>query len=1021
MAFDLMDVFVKIGADTSQLDSGLSSASSKVKDFAGGIGSGVGNAIGTGVKMVGTAITAATAAATGFAAASVKVGMDFDSSMSQVAATMGVTTDEIGELRDFAMEMGSSTAFSATQAAEALNYMALAGYDAETSMEMMPNVLNLAAAGNMELARASDMVTDAQTALGLSIGETTELVDMMAKTSSKSNTSVEQLGDAILTVGGTAKTLAGGTNELNTVLGILADNSIKGSEGGTKLRNMILSLSSPTDKAQKLINELGITTKDAAGDLLPLQDIMGQLGDSLDGLGTAERAEIISELFNKTDISAVNALIDTSADRWNELSLEIDGAWMSEKSFQDEMKGAGLENAAKKLQKLGISQADFTKAAKMSKGHANEFLQSLKEISGVDTNVILSEMGTNLNDLQRAFDNVSGSAEQMAQTQLDNLAGDITMFKSALEGAQLLISGELSTGLRDFVKLGTDGLQKMSEGFKAGGLQGAMDAFKGVLSDGLKMVVEKIPDFVDAGIQILGALGQGIIDNAPTIWDAVVEIGEELSTKFLDVLNSMADGLEEVDWAQMAQNIVDFLTDALTSDTAQGILDAGIRIATGLAEGFFEAAPVFLDAGTQALTNLAQGINDFDIKGTAQTVMDNFISYIESDSLSNFVTAGINVVTALGSAIIEAAPIMADGALELITFLSEGLADNVSSLLETAITLVTDFSGYLSENAGKIGEAGVDLVVALGEGIISAVPTILADIPTIISNIVEAIRSLKSSLAQCGTELIGELIIGVVEAAPELIAHFPEILQSIVDVFTLFDPISLGVDIINGIKQGVDDKAPDFVDRLRTAAEDGLEKIKNAEWVQAGIETINKIVEGVTQVASNVWNKFREIMDDVIEKVKNIDWANLGMNIINGIISGLENAASSLYDKVTGIINNALHRGEDTAEVKSPSRLFKRELGKPIALGIAAGIKEGEADVTEAMDDVINAIDTPDITSVFSGDESLTKSLGASADSEEEKMSNLADAIVDAFLRANIAVEMDDREFGRLIRKVGYT
>jgi TP901 family phage tail tape measure protein len=319
MAGSLMDVFVKIGADTSGLESGIG----KAKGLASGLASGVTGAIGAGVKLVGGAIAGATTAVSAFATSVVSVGKNFDSSMSQVAATMGVTTDEIGELRDFAMDMGAKTAFSATQAADALNYMALAGYDADTSMKMLPNVLNLAAAGDMELARASDMVTDAQTALGLSLSETTELVDMMAKTSSKSNTSVAQLGDAILTVGGTAKSLAGGTNELNMMLGVLADNGIKGAEGGTHLRNAILSLSAPTDNAAKTLNELGIVTKDAEGNMLELPVIMSQFSEALDGLGTAERADIISTIFNKTDIAAMNALIDTSSERYRELSVEI--------------------------------------------------------------------------------------------------------------------------------------------------------------------------------------------------------------------------------------------------------------------------------------------------------------------------------------------------------------------------------------------------------------------------------------------------------------------------------------------------------------------------------------------------------------------------------------------------------------------------------------------------------------------------------------------------------------------------
>ncbi|MDY6068101.1 MAG: phage tail tape measure protein, partial [Opitutales bacterium] len=207
--------------------------------------SALGSVLGIIGKTVATAVTGATAAVTAFAKTSIDAGMSFDTSMSQVAATMGTTVDSISELRDFAMEMGANTAFSAVQAADALNYMALAGYDSEESMSALPTVLNLAAAGALDLAEASDMVTDVQSALGLSMEESAELVDKMAKAASSSNTSVGQLGSAILTVGGTAKNLAGGTTELSTALGILADNGIKGAEGGTALRNIILSLSAP--------------------------------------------------------------------------------------------------------------------------------------------------------------------------------------------------------------------------------------------------------------------------------------------------------------------------------------------------------------------------------------------------------------------------------------------------------------------------------------------------------------------------------------------------------------------------------------------------------------------------------------------------------------------------------------------------------------------------------------------------------------------------------------------------------
>ena len=263
---DVFNLVASLTLDTKEYERALYQAKSTTVNTTTDIGKRV-------EKMKKGFLIGAGAMAAGFAAfgvSSVKTGMEFDSSMSQVAATMGKTMDELeqetgkvdlawgefsGNLREYAQEIGKNTKFSATEAADALNYMALAGYDAQKSMEMLPNVLNLAAAGNMDLATASDMVTDASSALGLTTEETTELVDKMAMSASKSNTSVEQLGEAYLTVGGTAKKLKGGTTELSTALGILADNGIKGSEGGTILRNAILSLTAPTSGAKKELEQ----------------------------------------------------------------------------------------------------------------------------------------------------------------------------------------------------------------------------------------------------------------------------------------------------------------------------------------------------------------------------------------------------------------------------------------------------------------------------------------------------------------------------------------------------------------------------------------------------------------------------------------------------------------------------------------------------------------------------------------------------------------------------------------------
>ena len=336
-------------------------------------------------KAIGVAALGMTAAIGAFGVSSVKTGMEFDSAMSQVAATMGKTMDEMedevgsvdlawgsfsGNLREYAQEMGAHTKFSAIESAEALNYMALAGYDTQKSMEMLPPVLSLAAAGNMELARASDMVTDASSALGLTQEETLTMVDEMAMAASKSNTSVEQLGDAMLRVGGTAKVMKGGTTELSAVLGLLADNGTKGAEAGTAMRNILMAIQG--DKFEKTFGEMGISAYDAQGKLRSLKDIFMDMQVAMDGMTDEQRTDIISKTFNARDLKNVNALLGTSADRWDELTM--------------------------------------------------------------------------------AIDNSSGAAQKMADTQLDNLEGDITLLKSAFEGLKISVSDELTPAFRVLVK-----------------------------------------------------------------------------------------------------------------------------------------------------------------------------------------------------------------------------------------------------------------------------------------------------------------------------------------------------------------------------------------------------------------------------------------------------------------------------------------------------------------------------------------------------------------------------------------
>lgn len=361
----------------------------------------ISDAIISGIKALAKGITEVSKAA-------ISTGMEFESSMSKVAATMGMSAKEIEAgstayktLEAAAKKCGETTMFSASEAAEALNYLALAGYDAEKAAATLPKVLDLAAAGGMDLATASDLVTDSMAALGMQTSELDTYIDEMAKTAQKSNTSVQQLGEATLVCAGMAKTAGIDLEEMNTALGVLANNGIKGAEGGTHLRNVLISLSAPTDTAAAALKELGVDTVDAGGNMRGLEDILKDLNAAMADMGTAEKAQAIRTIFNKTDISAVNALLKSTNGEFGNLKTQIEAAkgaasGMAE-TMNNNLKGQ-ITILKSNLEALGISAYQvFDGELKEGVKAASAAVQRLNE------SVTNGEMHTSLNKLSEAL------------------------------------------------------------------------------------------------------------------------------------------------------------------------------------------------------------------------------------------------------------------------------------------------------------------------------------------------------------------------------------------------------------------------------------------------------------------------------------------------------------------------------------------------------------------------------------------------------------------------------------------
>lgn len=437
---------------------GVSSSAKSLVSTLGDVASKAGNATaklaGMAVKGSVKAITAGTAAMGGLAAASVKTGMDFESSMSQVQATMLLDKSTAQGKKDFdtlkkaAQDMGATTQFTASEAAEGLNYLALAGYSADKAATALPTVLRLASAGAMDLASASDMVTDSMSALGIEATEQNlnDFSDKLAKTASVSNTSVSQLGEAILTVGANAKNLKGKTTELNSVLGILADSGIKGAEGGTHLRNMMISLQSPTDKAAIALKKLGVSVYDSQGNMRGFDEIFGDMQKSMTKMKyTSEEVDqTMSSIFNSRDLASAKVLLSA------------------------------------------------TKVGTATEGSGSRFEELTQKINGS-----------------------AGAAEEMSRIQLDNLKGDVTLLSSAFDGLKNSVyDAGLGSSLRGMTQQATEYIGQMDEAFKTNGFSGLATSFGSIIADVITKFSEAFPRFIELGSQVVKQFLAGISGNS---------------------------------------------------------------------------------------------------------------------------------------------------------------------------------------------------------------------------------------------------------------------------------------------------------------------------------------------------------------------------------------------------------------------------------------------------------------------------------------------------------------------------
>lgn len=492
-------IVIETGLDTAGIEKGISKISSLAS---------------TGLKTAAAAIGGVSTALMGAGGYAVKVGSDFESAMSKVEAISGATVSQMEALTKKAKEMGASTKFSATESAEAFQYMAMAGWDSAQMIDGIGGIMNLAAADGLDLATTSDIVTDALTAFGLAASDSTHFADVLATASSNANTNVSMLGESFKYVAPVAGAMKYSVEDVSKALGLMANASVKGSMAGTSLKTALSNLAAPTDKMQEAMDKYGISLTDSKGKMKSLDEVMLNLRESLGGLSEDEQTAAASTLFGKEAMAGMLAIVNASEKDYTKLSEAIANADETAQKMADTMNDnlqGKLTLAKSALEGLGIQfyetvQDDMKNAVEEGTGYIDQLSQAFTN-GGLEAAV------------DEAGDIVADLATKIAQSAPSMVNASANLIQAFIKG---LIKNrkQLKAASQDIVDAVCDGLIKLLPKKMQEPAKKALDSLERTFKSGTKNIL----NISKSTLELLGKLFGKLADNMDTVLPVVVSL-----------------------------------------------------------------------------------------------------------------------------------------------------------------------------------------------------------------------------------------------------------------------------------------------------------------------------------------------------------------------------------------------------------------------------------------------------------------------------------------------------------------
>lgn len=651
---NVMELFVTLAIKDTAYKQGLKDAEGNASSSTSKIG-GAFKAVG---KVAKTAMVAGSAAAVAFTKTSIDAGMNFDTAMSQVAATMGTTVDKIGNVKAKAEEMGRTTKYTATEAAEGMNILAQAGLSADEQISGIGTVLNLASAGAMSLEESASYTAGAVKGFGDSMSNASYYADLMAKGATLANTDVRGLGEAFSGSAATAKNYGQAADSVTLSLLRLAEQNVTGSEASTALNRAMADLYTPTDDASKALDQLDVSAYKLNGEAKDFNDLVDELNGSLQGMTAEQKNNALATIFTTQGLQAFNKMTASS-------DATVQKFW---KGIQDSS-GSAAQQAATQLDNL---QGDITLLSSATEGLQLAFYNTFS--------------GTIRGAIKGITSEVSGLAEAMESGgisgALSKLAQDAINFSGQLPGLTK-IGGDLINGLISSVT--------QNSGSITTAVSQLLNNLASTISTGLNV-------FTSVGVNLLTTIANGMTQGIPTF------LGQALPmlTQFTESLRSNAGKLINAGLT-LIQNIAQGLINSIPvliayvptiitnlagiiNDNAPKILATGVTIITKLAIGLVRAIPLLIANLPKIITAIVSVFTAFNWFSLGKNIVTGIIKGVKNLP-SLLKTAAKNAVNGFKGAF------RGNGILSAVKGAFTKIPSAVKSIFTKAVSLVKSFPG----------------------------------------------------------------------------------------------------------------------------------------------------------------------------------------------------------------------------------------------------------------------------------------------------------------------------------------